>query len=345
MWTRQAQPVESLAFINNPISARMLLGALRAEGVDQSKMVLIVLRPLKPESWWANCALTLVYPTKASLKIYGQCRFIPFYIQASRVLKMVLRSASLKHVFVVNNDNILTNHAIHLARKIGGCRISVISEGFMNYQDIRLVNRAAWRNHLRPLFARILGLQWHTPAGHLSGAFEEPVSTVYGFTKDGLFAPEDKVRVLPMTPVVASVQKDPESTLFLETALWQWMARAEFEAFAESFSRWLKQLHVKRLLVKPHPNYPPSQYLRKLLPEHEVAYESDSVESLADKIAATRVVGFCCTGLATLKLLRPDLQCIDFGHDYYLEHAYGGDKSLLRMMESVGVQLQPYDQH
>ncbi len=334
---------ECIAFINNPISGRMLQATLRAERVDPAKSVLFVLRALRRENWWSNFAHTVVYPHKASLSIFGQIRFIPFYWHASRILRSALQSPSLRHLFVVNNDNILTNHALLTTKSKPECHTAVISEGLMNYQDIQLVNRAKWRNQLRPLIARSLGLRWSPPCGHLSGAFEEHVKTVYGFSEVGIFAPQEKVCVFPLESIAPSLPPEPQTILFLETAIWQWMDDQKFRDFANRFVDWLNQLGSHRLLIKPHPNYPPSPYLRSMLGDFEILEDSGSVEEIAGSITASRVVGFCCTGLVTLAILRPDLQCIDFGHDFYFQHAYRGDRSLLELMASVGIQLVTFE--
>jgi hypothetical protein len=335
--------VECIAFVNNPISQRMLLTAIREEKIDPSKSVLFVLRALDKQSWWDDFAHVVIYPHKASLNIAGQAKFIPFYWTSAAKLRSALRSPNLRHLIIVNNDNILTNHALASTARRPECRVIVIGEGLMNYQDIQMANRAAWRNQLRPIISRVLGLRWQTPTGHLSGSFEPNVSAVYAFAKPGLFAPMEKSRIIPFDPVRPKVPGEPNTILFIETALWQWMKEEEFREFADHFVDWLKRLNPGQLLIKPHPNYPPSDYLRSLLPEYTVMTDREPVESMADRIAATRVVGFCCTGLITLSLLRPDIECFDFGHDFYLDRAYRGDKNLIELMKAVGVRMVSYD--
>lgn len=337
--TNPMQSIECIAFVNNPISQRMLLATLREEGIDRSKSVLFVLRAIDRQTWWDDFAFTIVYPLKASLSIVGQAKFLPFYWVAASTLRAALRSPNLRYLVVINNDNMLTNHALGATASRTDCRVIVIAEGLMNYQDIRLANRAKWRNQLRPVVSGLLGLRWHHPLGHLSGAFEPNVHMVYAFAGPGLFAPLEKRRIIPFDPVEPNVASESETVLFIETALWQWMSEVEFKIFADRFAEWLKSMKPARLLIKPHPNYPPSVYLRSLLPKFEILADQESVESMANRIAAARVVGFCCTGLVTLAMLRPDIRCFDFGHDYYLDRAYRGDKTLIGLLKSAGVQL------
>jgi hypothetical protein len=312
---------------------------MREEKLDPSKTVLFVLRTVPVEGWGEGFAYKVLYPRKASLSLLGQSKFIPFYWNAASVLRRVLKSKKLKTLIVCNNDNILTNHALCITKRLPGCKVIVIAEGLMNYQDILMANRAAWRNKLRPIISRLLGLRWQEPHGHLSGSYEENVDTVYSFAKEGLVAPPDKVKVIPFDRVLPKTEVDKGTVLFIETALWQWMKPEEFCEFADGFASWLRGLGAKRLIIKPHPNYPASDYLRSLLQPYEVMVDSRPIESIADQIEAQRVVGFCTTGVITLALMRPDIQCYDYGYDFYLERAYRGDKTLVNLMKAVGVTL------
>lgn len=344
MKPRNSEPMEAIAFINNPISQRMLRAAMQAEGIDPARTLLFVLRAIEPQPWWDEFAEVVRYPHKAALSLWGQRRFIGFYRSASRQLKRALASPALKHLFVINNDNILTNHALAATQSRPECRVSVVAEGLMNYQDIQLANRARWRNLSRPVISRLLGLRWQTPRGHLSGAHEKHIHAVYSFAAPGLVSPPDKVRVIPFEPIQPTRSLRADTVLFVETALWQWMAPEQFERFADGFTAWIHSLNAQRLLIKPHPNYPPSEYLRQRLPPYAIETDPRSIEAMAADIDAARVVGFCCTGLITLAKLRPDIQCLDYGHDFYLEHAYRGDRTLLALMESVGVGLAKHGQ-
>jgi hypothetical protein len=41
----------------------------------------------------------------------------------------------------------------------------------------------------------------------------------------------------------------------------------------------------------------------------------------------------------TLKLMRPDLRCIDFGSDFYCRTAYRGDYSVVEFLMGSGVEV------
>jgi len=119
------------------------------------------------------------------------------------------------------------------------------------------------------------------------------------------------------------------------------MPSEQWEILATAFAKWLKTLSYSRLLIKPHPNYPPSKVLRDQLPSYEILADPRGLETMARDLDCACIVGTCCTALVTLKQLRPDLSCFDFGSDHYLTYAYHDDQSVINLMKSVGVELIP----
>ncbi|HMO64100.1 MAG TPA: hypothetical protein PKE47_02555, partial [Verrucomicrobiota bacterium] len=156
----------------------------------------------------------------------------------------------------------------------------------------------------------------------------------------GLHAPPEKVTVIPFTvPPDAPVLRT-DTVLFAENALWQWFTdEAQFRRLADAFGKWRKALGPVRLLIKPHPNFPPSEYQRQQLEPYELVTDRASVEELAGRLDAATVVGTCTTALFTLKLMRPELRCVDFGSDVYVPHAYFGDDSVVKTLAGVGVEI------
>ena len=269
----------------------------------------------------------------------GQWPFLKFYRAAASLLRRLLKSGDINTIYVINSDNLLTNHVMSWAGKHPEAEVCVLAEGLMNYQDIQIRNRAWWRSAYKSLFSPLLGLSWRTPKGHLSGSFEPAVSRVIGFAP-GLIAPQEKVEVIPF-PVVAPA-RPPQSdvALIAYTGIWQWMTEEKFKLFAESFVAWLKSRNYRKLLVKPHPHYSEGP-LEQMMPEHEVVKETRSLEDMAADIDAATVIGFNCTALVTLKMIRPDLRCIDYGFDFYSVEAYNGDRSVEEILRASGVELIP----
>lgn len=336
--------ITALAFVNNAVSARLTFEALRKDGIDLKNVALITLREL-PVRWGFECGLFVRYGNKPANDLYGQWRFLSFYVRSASLIRRLRASKQLKRVYVVNNDNLLTSALFVWASKADGYvpKLTVIAEGIMNYQSIELGNRARWRWAAKPLLARTLGLPYRLPQGHLSGAFDSCVERVISFTEHGLKAPQQKVVILPFPTVSAAVAPDPKACLIVHTGLWQWMPQAEYQAFAQAFVRWLQGQGFVRIFAKPHPHVSVG-ILEGLLPPHEVIADSRSVEEMAAEIPAATVVGTCCTALATLKLIRPDLDCVDFGADYYCRYAYGGDVGVQELLAGTKVRLKNFEQ-
>jgi len=334
--------INTIVFVNNAISARLAHSELRRRGVACENVALFLLRRVRAE-WFDDCAMIVDYGHRPSHKPHGQLRFAGFYWRAARILRHLLEREPIRRVYVVNSDNLLTNHVLAWSNARDGVEVSVLVEGIMNFQDIRLRNRAWWRTRPKATAAALLGLEWEAPSGHLSGAEHPSVSRVITFARTGLQASSDKVELQPFEPVqpLHSVQRD--TALVVYTGLWQWMPEPEAEVFFRSFVQWLEGRGFARILVKPHPHVS-AGVLESMMPEHEVLDTSLCLEELAPHIEAGTVVGTCCTGLITLRLLRPDLRCVDFGSEAYCKTAYFGDRTVISTMREVGVELVQVDE-
>ena len=64
-----------------------------------------------------------------------------------------------------------------------------------------------------------------------------------------------------------------------------------------------------------------------------------SLESLAETLDFGTLISFNSSALTAIRLLRPDIRCIDFGADMYLPWAYGGDRNVLRLFKATGVEV------
>lgn len=327
---------EAICFVNNSISSRLAREAIVADGIDFKRVALIKLRSLKVD-WEAACGYVLDYGSKPSLNFFGQYRFIGFYLKASVFLRRALKSPRLKEVYICNNDNLLCGHVLQV-RSNEAVRVSVLAEGIMNYQDIGLKDRAWWRWLAKPAIGFFMGLKYKTPSTHLSGAYESGVDRVFSFSAPGLKAPEQKVVIFPFLPVSPSLNPDLNSVIIVHTGLWQWMPAKSYSIFASSFVQWLHKQGFKRVFAKNHPHIS-TGVLEAMLPEAEVLGINGAIESIADRLPAGTVVGTCCTALGTLKLIRPDLRCVDYGADYYCKYAYHGDYGVVEFLRGCGVEV------
>lgn len=331
--------IRAILVINNAISSRMAELALEHDGIHPSECFVFTLRRFEAP-WMRETAGVVQYPGFPAFNLPGQVRFLGFFRRAGRELRHRLATDGLRKIYVVNSDNLITSHLLEWARSHPGVEVVVLAEGLMNFQDIQLRNRAWWRAPAKALMSAGVGLRWRAPVGHLSGAFDPVVRRVVSFASEGLFAPPEKVHVLRFHPVEPRVPVEPGSALLAQTGLWQWMAPERRAEFAELFVQWVWRQRFERLYVKRHPNYDTS-FIEERLPPHELLDRPGSLEDLAPDLPAATIVSTNCTALVTLRMLRPDLRCVDYGADFYCRHAYYGDESVLAPLRATGVELVP----
>lgn len=329
--------VKAIALLSNGLSASMLEAALTNDGLRFDDVSVISGRKLQ-HPWKNECASFIEFTNIPSLKISGQVNAVSFYAKAVARLKHDLRSPELKEIYVTNNDNLLTSHVFCWAEQNPKVRVTVLAEGFMNYQDIGIADRASWRWTVKPMLARLMGLKYRRPTTHLSGAFETRTDRVVAFSRFGLKAPEEKAEILSLKSETATGGFEPNTILILLTGIAQWMTEQDFAIFKGAFGAWIATLGATRILVKRHPNYS-SGGIENVLGDFEYLDDSRGIEMMAGDIVAGRVVGFCTTAMLTLKLIRPELSCIDFGSDYYCEKAYHGDRSIIDVLRNGGVEI------
>jgi len=335
--------IRAIALVSNEMSASMLRSALEHDKIDLSEVCLISGRMLT-QDWVLRTAEFIQFSQKASLTFFGQTKALGFYIKAVAALKRWLRHSGIERLYIVNSDNLLNNHVLRWAERHPSVRLSVLVEGNMNFHEVTKKNRAWWRWPMKPPMALLFGLRYRPPQGHLSAAFEERVDRVVSYAEQHLKAPLEKVLVLPLPAITVTARPDADTILVLITGIKQWMSAADFELFKIAFTSWINGLGAKRVLVKLHPNYP-SGDIEKGINGFEYFDERRPLEVIAGEISASLIVGYWTTGLISLKLLRPELRCIDFGSDFYSRAAYHGDGNLAAVLEGAGVELvmaEPY---
>jgi hypothetical protein len=335
-----SESIDTLVFINNALSSRLMQEELARKGIHGRQVALFLLRRLRAD-WYSDCTIVVDYGRPPARTMLGQIAVSGFYRRAAGELRRLLASGRIRRIYLVNNDSLLTNHVIGWARDRTDCEVVVVVEGLMNFQDIRLRNRQSWRSRVKRLVAPLLGLSWSPPDDHLSGAFDRRVDRVLTFERRGLKAPAAKIDEQRLTALVPPPRRQERTVLVVLSGIWQWLEADEDRKLNQGFVAWLAEQGFDRILVKPHPHVSAGA-LDELLPSHERLEVPQSLEDMAATIEAGTVAGICCTGLVTLKLLRPDLRCVDYGTRYYCEHAYFGDRSVEDVMRSAGVEIVPF---
>lgn len=324
-----------IAAINNSVSAELFRQDILAQNIPLNETIVILLRDLH-EKWLEDCGVVLRYPGRPADTILGQRRFIRFYFLAARMLRRIDEANEITHIYVVNNDNLITSHLLIMAEQKEGIITSVLTEGLMNFQIIGKENRNKWRWLLKPSIATLLGFSYRIPNSHLSGSFEEVVSRVVSFSAEGLKAPPEKVVVRSLSQIKPLRRTDPTVALVALTGLANWMPREKADLFARAFFNWIQKQGFRKLQVKRHPRVS-AGLIEDLLSSYDEVGKGHSLEAIAVEMDAGTIIGTCCTALVTLKLMRPDLICIDYGSDYYCENAYHGDTSVQQLFRKTGV--------
>ena len=334
---KSVHDVRAIVAVNNAISAELARQDLIARKIPLAAVALIALRDIS-DPWIKECAIVIRYPGRPATRISGQWRFLGFYHSTARLLRKLEKHAELQDFYVVNNDSLITAHLFALAESNSSINVTVVAEGIMNFQDIGIANRAGWRWKVKPLTARVLGFRYREPASHLSGAFEPSTKRVVSFAREGLKAPKEKIVLRQFDRVEPVRRCDSTVALIVLTGLNQWMPSEKFELFARTFVAWIEAAGYRKVQVKKHPRVS-AGLIEELLERYEVIGPNQTTEEMAPELEAGTVIGACCTALVTLKLIRPDLECIDFGSDFYIEHAYHGDNSVKTLLSASGVTL------
>ena len=128
---------KALAVVNNAISVRMLACALEKDGLKPEDVLVISARKL--DDPWLDCFQQhLPYPAKPRQTLLGQWPFISFYRSAARLIKNAVRAPKLERIYLVNIENLLTNHLLLMASTRRDIEVVLVVEGIFNFQEINM---------------------------------------------------------------------------------------------------------------------------------------------------------------------------------------------------------------
>ena len=329
--------IRAMAFVNNSISADILQKALKIDKIYPSECYVVMLR--------ASAELPSDFTRQVSqpVKVGGLNNYIcmlKFYRQQILLIKKLM-TEGLEEIYIVNIDNIICANSLILAKNSNNkTRVSVVAEGFMNYQDITAKNRSTLNIGLKKIMAYIIGAHYPSPKGHLSGSYSDGVRRVFSYPGYGLKSPQEKIKHVALPVVKIEVEVCESEALIVLTGIYQWMSKEDFAEFSLGFQSWINSQNYTKVYYKPHPNYD-SGGIEDGVVNKTKWMEVGSVEKLAGKIPVRTVIGFCTTALATLKQIRPDLRVIDWGSNFYVRAAYKGDRSVVEVLERAGVEIVP----
>jgi len=174
--------------------------------------------------------------------------------------------------------------------------------------------------------------------GHLSGSQRADVSSVITFQNEGIVAPPEKTVVRNfLTTSGAAHPAEKNAALIIGTSLYRLMPNVEYQKFADRYVDWILGQGFSSIYYKRHPRSV-DLYLESLLTDAYLYGEGLPVEELASQLPAKNVIGPGTTPLVTLKLLRPELRCVDVGSDIYSKALYDSDQGMIRLFTRVGIE-------
>ena len=150
-----AEP-HALAIINNHVSLSMLLADLDIRGIRSTNTKVICLRKVRlPRNEFAD---VLQYPDAQS-GVASRWQSMRFYRSAARTLRSWMSDTRLRHAYIVNGNNLLTNHLLQMAAS-SQFDVSVVAEGLLNFADVEVEQHGAWRGSVRSVAAPMMRLRY-----------------------------------------------------------------------------------------------------------------------------------------------------------------------------------------
>ena len=328
---------KTIIFVDNQISIMMANAAIRSESIDYGNIILFALRDCD-EDWFGLCKNVFRSPFSQKRSWKSNISLILFFIRSIRLIRGYLHRSDIERVLIVNNDNIIINYIVNnIHKQMKDVEISVLVEGIMNYQDITIRNRSKFNLAVKMFISLLLGFKYIIPKGHLSGAYMQQVKKVYSFSAKGLKAPVDKICVCELAVEKKITGVKNNAILLVLSGLYKWMPATKYDQYCDLFMKHLSTIKYSDVFVKQHPRCLDDPLLARLQNDLKYLDKDVPIEKMAGDIKVKQAIGFCSTALATLKMLRPDIECNDFGADYYCTEAYYGDDSVLEFFEGVHV--------
>ncbi len=325
--------VKALVIINNNISAMMARCALEKDSIELSQVTLLLMRDIQ-EDWFEECFQVVKSPHKAGPLISQGLKLSVYFFRCYLMIRRYLSQYKIQHIYLVNNDNLLTNYILN--RLDSKVEISVLVEGLMNFQDITIENRHRMSVPLKRIAAFMMGFRYMVPDGHLSGAYMPSVSRVFSFSSAALKAPVEKVIECQIeSNIIPAGSKD--SLLLILSGLYKWMSPANYRQLCTKFQKYLQANQFKTIKVKPHPRCVDDPLLNYLPDGCVMLSKEEPLEKMVNELDVGVAVGFCSTAIVTLHLMSSGVKCLDFGADFYCEHAYNGDKSVVKFFDAMGI--------
>ena len=328
--------IKAIIVANNEVSLINAEYAISYFNIDKKDAVLFLIRPSKSKRVMGYFDVICTGKAYNNHRLSDILFSLNKYVNTINKLKYYLRNSEITNVFIVNNDHLLTNHILHIHNKYY-YRISVIAEGLMNYQNITKKNRSAIGFFFKKILAFIFNIKYVIPKTHLSGAFENSVEDVFTFSKTGINAPIDKVRIVKNFSNTLNTSSNKCGVLLLLSGLYTMLPSYEYSNLMILITNYIKNLNPRIIYIKKHPRYQFDPIL-DIFNDYIEVDQDIPIEEIINELEISHIVGSFSTALITLKMIQPELISVDIGYSIYSKYLDGFD-TIFDLYKSTNIEL------
>ena len=331
--------IKTIITINNTISDLLAKKSIKIDGINPNEIFLIKERKFQSE-------LEKLILKKNIIEVPVNSNFFDkliFLFKLPIVLikfRKLLLSKNLKNVFIVNNVSLFGASIILFKRDRNlDYTITSLVEGLMNFEEEKIRRSSNFVTQSKRIISLIFFLPWRKIEGHPSGSYNNEITRVISFSSEGLFAPKNKIKIIPINKVKKKIEFDKNSLFIIHSPLNNIFGKENYIILCNLFIDWLQKQEYERLYFKFHPNHK-DIYLYQSLSKKNLKLFNHKIEDISHPIPSKNVVSFFSTSLFTLKSMYPELNIFSFGLNFY--QAKTNQKTphnLIKLYKSVGIKF------
>lgn len=331
--------IKTLILINNSISDMLVKKIIKDDKINYKEIFLIKERKFNSElEKKINKNNIIEIPVNSNfLEIFFFIFKLPFILIKFRNL---ILSKNILNIFLVNNVSIFGASIILFKRqKKLNYRITTLVEGLMNFEEEKIRKSSNLVILVKKVLSLLFFLSWKKIEGHPSGAFNPEVNRVISFSKIGLYAPKNKIKLFPIKKKRAKLKFEKNSILIMHSPLNNIFGKQNYIIMSNLFLKWLKTKNFKKIYYKFHPNHK-DIYLYQNLPKKNLKIWDFKIEKYSVNIPSNNIISFFSTSLFIIKKMYPELNVYSFGLNFY--QAKTKQKSyhnLIELYKSVGIKF------
>ena len=331
--------IKTLILINNSISDMLANKIIKDDKINYKEIFLIKERKFNSElEKKINKNNIIEIPVNSNfLENFFFIFKLPFILIKFRNL---ILSKNILNIFLVNNVSIFGASIILFKRqKKLNYKITTLVEGLMNFEEEKIRKSSNLVILVKKVLSLLFFLPWKKIEGHASGAFNPEIYRVITFSKVGLYAPKNKIKLIQIKKKKNKLKFNKNSIIIIHSPLNNIFGKQNYIILSNFFLKWLKSKNFKTIYYKFHPNHK-DIYLFQNLPKKNLKICDFKIEGNYTKIPSKNIISFFSTSLFTLKKMYPELNVYSFGVNFY--HTQTNQKSynnLIKLYKSVDIKF------